>query len=247
VTSTLLSPSPVLEIGFSDESRRPAAKSAMTLPGTLQKSGLLGLVLFFTALVAAQVNLSYGVAILFLPAALVLAISITLKPVRASRLAPLYAVLEGAFVGVLSDWYAATYGGMIVVYAIGMTAAIFLALLIVYASGKIKVSQNFKLVVATATIGIAIYYGVALVLGFFGISAPLIADTNFLGVAFSVFVVLVASANLVIDFDFIEKGIESGAPKYMEWFAAFGLMVSLIWLYLELLRLLAKIMARRND
>lgn len=217
----------------------------MTLPGTLQKSGLLGFILFATALGSAQFNLSSWV-ILFVLAAFGLAVLLSFKPFLAPRLAPPYAVLQGVAVGAISDWYSATYGGMIVVYALGMTAAIFLALIAVYTSGMIKVTANFKLFVATATLGIMFYYIAAIALSFFGVSAPLIADTGLLGVIFSVFVVLVASANLVIDFDFIESGIESRSPKHMEWFAAFGLLVTLVWLYLELLRLLAKFMGRRR-
>jgi len=247
MSSRVINPSPALKKGFSSSSPDllGGPESAMSLTGTLQKSALLGLILFATALVAAQLNLSSWV-ILFALAAFGLALLISFKAIHAPRLSPVYAVLQGVAVGTISDWYSAAYGGMIVVYALGMTAAIFLALLIVYASGMIKVTQNFKLTVATATLGIMLYYLAAIALGFFGVSVPLIADTGLFGIIFSVFVVLIASANLVIDFDFIEHGIESRYPKHMEWFAAFGLLVTLVWLYLELLRLLAKLMSRRD-
>jgi uncharacterized YccA/Bax inhibitor family protein len=110
----------------------------------------------------------------------------------------------------------------------------------------IRVTQNFRLGVFAATGAIALLYLVSLVMGFFGKSIPFIHQSGWLGIGFSLFVVVIAALNLVLDFDFIEHGAEAGAPKYMEWYAAFGLMVTLIWLYLEILRLLAKVAARRD-
>ena len=112
-------------------------------------------------------------------------------------------------------------------------------------SGLIKVTENFKLGVAAATGGIVLIYLATLVLGLFGVRMPFIHESGLIGIGFSLFVVVIAALNLVLDFDFIENGAERGAPKYMEWYAAFGLMVTLIWLYIEILRLLAKLRSRR--
>jgi len=114
-------------------------------------------------------------------------------------------------------------------------------MLFAYKTRLIKVTENFKLGVFAATGGIALFYFVAIILGFFGVQVPLIHQSGWMGIGFSLFVVGVAALNLVIDFDYIEKGAEAGAPKYMEWYGAFSIMVTLIWLYLEMLRLLAKI------
>jgi uncharacterized YccA/Bax inhibitor family protein len=113
-----------------------------------------------------------------------------------------------------------------------------------YKSGMIKVTENFKLGVVSATGAIALFYVVSLLLGMFGISVPFIHGSGIIGIGFSLFVVAIASLNLVLDFDFIENGADRGAPKYMEWYAAFGLIVTLVWLYIEILRLLSKLRSR---
>jgi uncharacterized YccA/Bax inhibitor family protein len=125
-----------------------------------------------------------------------------------------------------------------------LTFGIMFALLFAYRSGMIKATENFKLGVTAATGGIFLIYLATLVLGFFGINIPYIHESGIIGIGFSLFVVVIASLNLVLDFDFIETGVEAGAPKYMEWYGAFGLMVTLVWLYLELLRLLSKLQSR---
>jgi uncharacterized YccA/Bax inhibitor family protein len=154
--------------------------------------------------------------------------------------APLYALVEGLFLGAISAIYNAQFQG-IVLQAVMLTFGIMFALLFAYRSGLIKATENFKLGVAAATGGIALIYIATIVLGLFGIKIPFIHDSGLIGIGFSLFVVVVASLNLVMDFDFIESGVEAGAPKYMEWYGAFGLMVTLVWLYLELLRLLSKL------
>ncbi len=153
--------------------------------------------------------------------------------------APLYAVCEGLLLGGLSAIFELRFPG-IVIQAVGLTFGTLFALLMAYKSGLIKATENFKLGVFAATGGIALLYIVSMVMGFFGRSIPFIHESGPIGIAFSLFVVVIAALNLVLDFDFIEKGAERGAPKYMEWYGAFGLMVTLIWLYLEFLRLLAK-------
>ena len=154
--------------------------------------------------------------------------------------APLYALVEGFFLGAISAVYNAQFQG-IVLQAIMLTFGIMFALLFAYRSGLIKATENFKLGVTAATGGIALIYIATLVLRLFGIQVPFIHDSGLIGIGFSLVVVVIASLNLVLDFDFIESGVEAGAPKYMEWYGAFGLMVTLVWLYLELLRLLSKL------
>jgi uncharacterized YccA/Bax inhibitor family protein len=157
--------------------------------------------------------------------------------------APIYAVLEGLFLGGLSAMFEARFPG-IAVQAIFGTFGVMGALLLAYRTGLIKATENFKLGVFAATGGIALLYLVSLMMGFFGKSIPFIHSTGPIGIGFSVFVVIIAALNLVLDFDFIEKGEEVGAPKYMEWYAAFGLLVTLVWLYVEMLRLLSKLRSR---
>ena len=157
--------------------------------------------------------------------------------------APLYAGLEGLFLGGVSAMYEAQFGG-IVFNAVCLTFGTLFSLLFVYQVGWIKVTQNFRLGVAAATGGIMVFYLVSMILGLFGVSVPLIHSTGIMGIGFSLFVVAIAAMNLVLDFDFIEHGSEAGAPKYMEWYAAFGLLVTLIWLYIEILRLLLKFYRR---
>jgi uncharacterized YccA/Bax inhibitor family protein len=133
----------------------------------------------------------------------------------------------------------------IVLQAVGLTFGVFLMLLFAYTSGLIKATENFKLMVVSATGGILLLYLAQLGLSLFtDIDIPFIHDSGWMGIGFSAFVIVVASLNLVLDFDFIEHGAEAGAPKYMEWYAAFGLLVTLIWLYIEILRLLIKLRGR---
>ena len=158
--------------------------------------------------------------------------------------APVYAVLEGLFLGAVSAMFELRFPG-IVMQAVGLTFGTLAALLLAYRSGLIKATENFKLGVVAATGGIALLYLVQLGLGLFGFKGmSFIHDSSLIGIAFSGFVVVIAALNLVLDFDFIEQGVEQGAPKYMEWYAAFGLLVTLVWLYLELLRLLSKLQSR---
>ena len=158
----------------------------------------------------------------------------------------LYAILEGSLLGGISYMYNTMYDG-IVSQAIQLTVGILLALLFAYKSGYIKATENFKLGVFAATGGIAIIYLINFIMSFFGSGLPVmdINNSSMFSIGFSLVVVIIASLNLVLDFDFIEEGVEKGAPKYMEWYGAFGLMITLVWLYLEILRLLAKLNSRR--
>lgn len=153
--------------------------------------------------------------------------------------APIYALLEGLAVGGISAMFEMRYAG-IVIQAVGLTFGTMAALLLAYRSGIIKVTDKFRLGVVAATGGIFLVYLADMILHLFGISVPFVHDSGALGIGFSVVVVTIAALNLVLDFDFISQGARAGAPKYMEWYAAFALMVTLIWLYLEILRLLGK-------
>ncbi len=159
---------------------------------------------------------------------------------------PIYAILEGGLLGGISFMYSKMYDG-IVLNAICLTIGILLSLLMAYRSGLIKPSENFKLGIAAATGGIAIVYLINFAMGFFGSGMGVMSTNNssMMSIGFSLVVIVIAALNLVLDFDFIEEGAEKGAPKYMEWYGAFGLLVTLIWLYLEILRLLAKLNSRK--
>ena len=177
-----------------------------------------------------------------LGAALVVAIVTVIKPRIAPFSAPVYAALEGAVVGGISRLFEIEYEG-IVLQAILLTLGVFVILLGLYASRLIKVTENFRLGVIAATGAIFLVYIVDLVMRAFGAEVPFLNDAGPVGIGISVVIVIVAALNLVLDFDFIEQGADSRAPAYMNWYAAFGLLVTLVWLYLEILRLLSK--ARR--
>ena len=223
---------------------------AMTLNGTVSKTGILLLLCMVTATFAwMQVSTPAGIANAGLYVwggaigGLVLAMATIFKKEWAPVSAPLYALVEGFFLGAISAMYEARFGG-IVFQAVLLTFGTLFALLFAYRSGLIKATENFKLGVVAATGGIALVYLATIVLGFFGINIPMIHDNGLVGIGFSLFVIVIAALNLVLDFDFIERGVEQGAPKYMEWYGAFGLMVTLVWLYIEFLRLLSKLQSR---
>lgn len=174
---------------------------------------------------------------------LILAIVTVFKKEWAPVTSVFYALLEGLVLGGLSAIFELQFQG-IVIQAVGCTFGTLALMLFAYQTGIIKATEKFKLGVFAATGGIALVYIVALVLSFFGISVPFIFGNGLFGILFSVFVVTIAALNLVIDFDFIEQGAQRGAPKYMEWYGAFAIMVTLIWLYIEFLRLLSKLRSR---
>ncbi len=174
---------------------------------------------------------------------LVLALVTIFKKEWAAVTGSLYALAEGLFLGALSAMYEAQFNG-IVMQAVLLTGATLAAMLAAYRMGLIKATENFRRGVIAATGGIFLVYIATWVLGFFGIQIPWIHEGGMFGIGFSLFVVTIAALNLVLDFDLIENGCASGAPKYMEWFGAFALLVTLVWLYLEMLRLLSKVMRR---
>lgn len=157
--------------------------------------------------------------------------------------APAYALLQGLALGGISAMFEMQYPG-IVIQAVGLTFGTLALLLLAYKTWFIKPTENFRLMIFAATGGIAVLYLVSFVMGFFGAGIGFIHSNGLFGIGFNLFVVAIAALNLVLDFDFIEAGAEQGAPKYMEWYGAFSLMVTLVWLYLEILRLLAKLRSR---
>jgi uncharacterized YccA/Bax inhibitor family protein len=175
------------------------------------------------------------------------AILLAFKPMWASFLAPIYALLEGAFVGGISAYYSFAFAKVapgIVMQAVGLTFGTVIAMYVLYRFGVIKATERFKSIIFTATAGIAVFYLIATVLRMFGIDIPFLHEGSMLGIGFSLVVVAIAALNLILDFDMIEKGSEMGAPKYMEWYGAFGLLVTIVWLYIEILRLLSKLSSR---
>jgi uncharacterized YccA/Bax inhibitor family protein len=221
------------------------SEETMTIQGTVWKTWALLLLVFasgywswnqpgrITAWLMPLCLISFGVALVTI-----------FKKQWAPVLAPIYAFLEGLLLGVISVMFEKNYPG-IVMQAVVLTFTTLGALLLAYQSRLIKVTENFKLGLFAATGAVALTYLINFGMSFFGKSIPIIHEASTAGIIFSAVVVVIAAFNLVLDFDFIEKGAESGAPKYMEWYGAFGLMVTLIWLYLELLRLLSK--TRRRD
>jgi uncharacterized YccA/Bax inhibitor family protein len=169
---------------------------------------------------------------------IVAAIATVVKPDWGRITAPAYAVLEGLALGAISAFYEAQLHG-IVFQAVGLTFAVLAVMLLLYRSGVIKVTDRFRMIVVAATGGIALFYFVSIILSFFHVSIPFLYGGGTFSIVFSLVVVGIAAMNLALDFDFIARGVEHGAPKFMEWYAAFGLMVTLVWLYLEILRLLA--------
>lgn len=223
-----------------------ASDEAMTVSGAVNKTTILFLILLIGAsltwyqpVAAAQPWMLLGVF-----GGLIAALVTVFKKEWAAITAPLYAFLEGLFLGGLSSIYASAYDGL-VLEAVTLTFGTFAAMLILYRTGIIKVTEKLRFGIFAATGGIALVYFASMILGFFGISVSLINGTGLFGIGFSLIVVGVAAMNLLLDFDFIQQGAEYNAPKYIEWYAAFGLMVTLIWLYIEFLRLLSKLQSRR--
>jgi uncharacterized YccA/Bax inhibitor family protein len=164
-------------------------------------------------------------------------------PKTAPYTAPIYAVLEGLFLGGISAFFAMQYSG-IVMQAVGLTFITFFIMLTAYRTGLIKVTEKFRTIIIVATAAIALMYFVTFILGFFGVNTGYIHGNGLLSIGISIAVIAIAALNLLLDFDFIDRASAQGAPKYMEWYGAFGLMVTLIWLYIEFLRLLSKLNSR---
>lgn len=220
----------------------------MTLNGTINKTLLLFGLLLLTGSIAWRLTLSEAVNPMILIwggaiGGLIIAIVTIVKPERAPVTAPIYALLEGFFVGSISAFYSTFLDG-IVMQAVGLTLAILFVMLILYRSGVIKATNKFKKGVIIATGGVAFFYILNLIFGGFGGGVNLF-NMGWMGIGIQLVIIGIASLNLVLDFDFIERSVNTGQPKHIEWFAGFGIMITLVWLYLEILRLLA-LLAGRN-
>ena len=234
-------------------------ENAMTVKGTLQKFGFLFLMTMGTAYFswteATQGTNSWPMVLIGVFGGLGVAIVIAFKKEWSPYLAPLYALLEGLFLGAVSAYfeyraqssqssYAGGYSG-IVFQAVGLTFSVVGAMYLLYKFNVIRATQRFKAIIFTATAGIGIFYFVCWIMTLFHANVPsFLFQGSLLGIGFSVFVVALAALNLILDFDMIENGAAMGAPKYMEWYGAFGLLVTIVWLYLEILRLLSKLSSR---
>lgn len=180
---------------------------------------------------------------------LITSFAIIFKPTWAGYLSPAYGLLEGLFLGAISaifnEMFAKNYPGL-VIQAVGLTFGVAIAMFLLYSFRIIKPTEKFKSVVFMSTAGIALFYLIAMVLRLFHINIPFMYDSSWLGIGLSLFVVAIAALNLILDFDMIEQGANMGAPKYMEWYGAFGLMVTIVWLYIEILKLLSRFANNRN-
>ena len=220
--------------------------NTMTIDGTVNKTSIALILLLLSSYYTYSTS-NTGFIFIGLIVGIVLAIATIFKKTWSPITVPLYAICEGLALGGISAIYESMYTG-IVQQAIFLTLGIFTALLFAYKTKIIKATENFKLGVFAATGGIAIVYFISFIMSFWGggLSIMNIQNASMMSIGFSVFVVIIAALNLVLDFDFIEEASEIGVPKYMEWYATFGLLITLIWLYLEILRLLAKLQSRRN-
>lgn len=228
-----------------------SAARAMTVSGTASATGVLMVLLLATATIgwfsvdtADPTRPSFpGLALVGVLVGFVAVIASYFKPQWSRFLAPVYAVGEGFFLGVVSKNYETWYDG-IVVQAAGATIAVFAVMLFLYRTQIIKVTDRMRRIVVGATMGIAIFYGISMLINLFGGNVSFLNSSSGFSIGFSFLVAGLAAFNLALDFDFIEKGAKARLPQHMEWFAALGLLVTLVWLYLEILRLLAKLRDR---
>lgn len=226
---------------------KSTTREVMTLDGAVNKIAISLAILLFAAYYTYS-NAIVSYIWVGLIGGFIVALVTVFKKEWAPITVPIYSVLEGLALGGISKLYAEMFEPGIVPQAISLTLGILIALLFAYKTKIIRATENFKLGVFAATAGIGIVYLISFLMSFSGgIGLPIMnpANASMLSIGFSLFVVVIASLNLVMDFDFIEKGVQNGAPKYMEWYSAFGLLVTLIWLYIEILSLLAKLSSRK--
>jgi uncharacterized YccA/Bax inhibitor family protein len=240
---------------FQEVARTRTTESAMTLNGTIVKTGLLLLILVVAGAVSWQqvrtASADSNLWVLMLGGGILGGFVVALVTIFVPRVspftAPLYAALEGLALGVLSYITEARFQG-IVVQAVLLTVGVLIIMLFLYLTRILQPTKKFVIGVIAATGAICLFYLASFLLMLFGVGTTYISEvlygTGWLGIGFSVFVVVIAVLNLIIDFGFIENGVALGAPKYMEWYAGFGLLVTLIWLYIEILRLLSKLRSR---
>lgn len=246
---------PTLGEGILNRFAFSATDRPMTVQGSINKTALLlALVIAGAAFTWSKVMTSVesGVAVGIRGwmiggsvVAFILAIVISFRQNLAPVLSPIYAICEGLFIGAMSAYFEVMFPGL-VLRAVLLTFSVMFALLFLYKMRIVKATQRFRTILMAATAGICIAYLVTFIMGLFGLKMNFMFGGGSLGLIVSLGVVAVAALNLVLDFDFIENGAESNLPAYFEWYGAFGLMVTLVWLYIEILRLLAIIAGRRN-
>ena len=235
------------------------SEGVMTINGTINKTGLMLAIVILAA--AFTWNKFFGAYNPALPETALSSVKLWMilggiggfatalitafRPQSAAVSAPIYAVFEGLFIGGISAFFEVMYPGL-VMRAVTLTFGVFFIMLLLYRSGKIRATGKFRMGIFAATGGIALIYFVSFIAGMFGANLNFLYGNGTLGIGFSLVVVAIAALNLILDFDMIEQGARAGAPKFMEWYGAFGLMVTLIWLYLEILRLLAKFASSRD-
>jgi len=224
----------------------------MTVRGTMNKFGFLMLMVMAGAFFAWNwFNAGKNIGSLMMFGALGgfgVALMIIFKKQWSGYLAPAYAILEGLFVGAISAYFNFLFQEKypdIIMHAVLITFGVAAGMYLLYSLQLIRVTQKFRSVVMIATAGIAIFYLLTWILSFFDVQFAFLSTGSTFGIVFSLAVIAVASLNLLLDYDMIEQGAAMGAPKYMEWYGAFGLLVTLVWLYLEILRLLAKLNSRK--
>lgn len=246
---------PTLTEKIFDKSLHENAKAfgVMSIRGTLNKFGFLLVMVMAAAMyvwnlyeegnVATANTYMIGGAI----GGFILALVMMFKPNWAGYIAPAYGILEGLFIGGISaffnEMFAKSYPNLIL-HAVGLTMGVALAMFLLYSFRIINVTDRLRSIVMSATMGIGLFYLIVWVLSLFGVDMGFAFDSSPLSIGISLFIVGIASFNLLLDFDSIEKAAEMGAPKYMEWYGAFGLLVTLVWLYLEILKLLSKLNSR---
>jgi len=246
--NTFKSSNPALSQRVFDRSRQYASSEVMTYKGTMNKTMLLLALVFLGAAYTWRVYFEsltpqsvYTWMLVGGIGGFITSLVVIFAPKTSPYTAPIYSALEGIFLGGLSAFFAASYGAGIVIQAVGLTFATFFLMLLVFRTGVIKVTNRFRRVVLAATGAIALTYLVSLILSFFNINIGFIYSGGTFGIVFSLIVIAVAALNILMDLDFIERSSAMGAPKFMEWYGAFGLMVTLVWLYIEFLRLLARV------
>lgn len=236
---------PALSKGAMDRVMAVESANSATVGGTVFKTLILVTIVIISAAFswrwASNAGSSYGILLIAASiAALIFGLIASFVPKSTPITAPLYAVAEGALLGVISMWASKSFGD-IAVQAVALTGVIFFSTLFLYQARIVRVTEKFKSVVIIATLGVFLYYFLTFILGIFGVNMPLVYDTGTWGIVFSLVVVFIASLNLLLDFNFVETAADNKAPKVFEWYGAFCLTVTLVWLYLEILRLLAKI------
>lgn len=251
------SSNPAFANNIFNQSATRTSDEVMTVNGTINKTGLMLLIVVFAATFtwrkffgaidpAIPDAMPAGITGWMIGGAIggfITALITIFSPRRAAFTAPIYAVFEGLFLGAISAMFEARFPGL-VMRAISLTFGVFAVMLMLYRSGTIRATEKFRTVIFAATGGIALVYLGSFIASLFGVNVSFLHGNSLLSIGISLFIVVVAALNFILDFDMIDRGAATGAPKYMEWYGAFGLMVTLIWLYLEMLRLLSKLSSR---